>query len=142
MICSRNKCPFFYFSIIVQFTLLCGEQVYECTYCVFSYWLDADFLEDSDVFLCTSRCEYFDANYEYVWVHACICALSSSGGGYRHAAVPARVPPEPLPPPHPGQRLPERQAAPRHVHARGEPRCSPSQTHQVPLEEHHPRRVS
>lgn len=77
-----------------------------------------------------------------VWVHVRICALSSSGGGYRHAAVPARVPPEPLPPPHPSQRLPERQAAPRHVHAGREPRCPPSQTHQVPLEEHHPRRVS
>lgn len=68
-------------------------------------------------------------------------SLRPSGGGHGHAAVAAGVPPEPLPPPHLGQRLPEHQAAPGRVHVRREPGSAASEGQQAPLEEHHPRRV-
>lgn len=106
---------------------------------MFSYWL---IFELQMLLLYTHRCAYLDTTSELVWVHERIHALSSPGGGYRHATVHARVPPKPLPPPYLVQRLPEHQAAHRHVCVRGDSRCSLFQTHQVPLEEHHQGRVS
>lgn len=76
-----------------------------------------------------------------VYMH--INAFSALGRGHRLATVLARVPPKPLSPAHPGQRLSEHQTSPRYVYARGEPRCSTAtQTSKVALEKHHPRRVS
>lgn len=67
--------------------------------------------------------------------------FSSLGRGHRLATVLARVPPKPLSSAHPGQRLSEHQTSRRYVYAWGEP-CSTAQTGKVPLEKHHPRRVS
>lgn len=76
-------------------------------------------------------------------LHGCLHhAFYSLGRGHRLATVLARVPPKPLPPAHPGQRLSKHQTSPRYVYAWGEPRCSSTQTGKVPLEKHHPSRVS
>lgn len=75
-------------------------------------------------------------------VHVHVNAFSWLGRGHRFATVLARVPPKSLPSPHSGQRLSEHQTSPRHVYARAEPKCSTSQNSKVPLEKHHPCRVS
>lgn len=75
-------------------------------------------------------------------VYVLVNAFSSLGRGHRLATVLARVPPKSLPSPHSGQRLSEHQTSPRCGDPRGEPKCSSSQNSKVPLEKHHPCRVS
>lgn len=39
----QKQMSIFHLSVIVQFPLSCGKQMYECTYCVFSCWFEAYF---------------------------------------------------------------------------------------------------
>lgn len=95
-----------------------------------------------DILLSTHRSNLLDTKYAFMVVHVHVTAFSSLGRGHRFATVLAGVPPKSLPSPHSGQRLSEHQTPPRYVYPRGEPKCSTSQNSKVPLEKHHPCRVS